>query len=40
MILLSSSGDALMCIPPWRLSIDIIETINDYTKKDALPIMC
>ena len=27
------SGDAMMCIPPWRLSNKIIETINDYTKK-------
>ena len=30
------SGDAMMCIPPWRLSNNIIETINDYTKKIAL----
>ena len=30
------SGDAMMCIPPWRLSNKIIETINDYTKKIAL----
>ena len=26
----------MMCIPPWRLSNKIIETINDYTKKIAL----
>ena len=25
-----------MCIPPWRLSNKIIETINEYTKKIAL----
>jgi carbamoyl-phosphate synthase large subunit len=30
------SGDAMMCIPPWRLNNKIIETINDYTKKIAL----
>ena len=30
------SGDAMMCIPPWRLSNKIIETINEYTKKIAL----
>ncbi|MDH5417566.1 MAG: carbamoyl-phosphate synthase (glutamine-hydrolyzing) large subunit [Nitrosopumilus sp.] len=30
------SGDAMMCIPPWRLSNNIIEIINDYTKKIAL----
>lgn len=30
------SGDAMMCIPPWRLSNKIIETVNDYTKKIAL----
>ncbi len=30
------SGDAMMCIPPWRLSNKIIETINDYSKKIAL----
>ncbi|MFQ5496627.1 MAG: carbamoyl-phosphate synthase (glutamine-hydrolyzing) large subunit [Nitrosopumilus sp.] len=30
------SGDAMMCIPPWRLSNNIIETINEYTKKIAL----
>ncbi len=30
------SGDAMMCIPPWRLSNKTIETINDYTKKIAL----
>lgn len=30
------SGDAMMCIPPWRLNNRIIETINDYTRKIAL----
>jgi carbamoyl-phosphate synthase large subunit len=30
------SGDAMMCIPPWRLSNKIIETITEYTKKIAL----
>ena len=30
------SGDAMMCIPPWRLSNKIVEIINDYTKKIAL----
>ena len=30
------SGDAMMVIPPWRLSNKIIETINEYTKKIAL----
>ena len=30
------SGDAMMCIPPWRLSNKTIETITDYTKKIAL----
>ncbi len=30
------SGDAMMCIPPWRLSNKIIETINEYSKKIAL----
>jgi len=29
------SGDAMMCIPPWRLNNQIIETINDYTNKIA-----
>ena len=29
------SGDAMMCIPPWRLNNKIIETIYDYTKKIA-----
>jgi len=29
------SGDAMMCIPPWRLNNQIIETINDYTIKIA-----
>jgi carbamoyl-phosphate synthase large subunit len=27
------SGDAMMCIPPWRLNNNIIETIKDYTEK-------
>jgi carbamoyl-phosphate synthase large subunit len=27
------SGDAMMCIPPWRLNNKIIETITDYTEK-------
>ena len=30
------SGDAMMCIPPWRLSNKTIDTINEYTKKIAL----
>ncbi len=30
------SGDAMMCIPPWRLSNKIIETINEHTKRIAL----
>ena len=30
------SGDAMMCIPPWRLSNKTIETINEYSKKIAL----
>ncbi len=30
------SGDAMMCIPPWRLSNKIIETIIESTKKIAL----
>ncbi|RNJ74934.1 MAG: carbamoyl-phosphate synthase large subunit, partial [Nitrosopumilus sp. D6] len=30
------SGDAMMCIPPWRLNNRIMETINDYTRKIAL----
>jgi len=30
------SGDAMMVIPPWRLSNKIIETITEYTKKIAL----
>ena len=30
------SGDAMMVIPPWRLSNRIVETINEYTKKIAL----
>ena len=29
------SGDAMMCIPPWRLNNKIMETIPDYTKKIA-----
>ncbi|MEK6964750.1 MAG: ATP-grasp domain-containing protein, partial [Thermoproteota archaeon] len=29
------SGDAMMCIPPWRLNNKIIETITDYTDKIA-----
>ncbi len=29
------SGDAMMCIPPWRMSNKIIETITDYTIKIA-----
>lgn len=30
------SGDAMMCIPPWRLSNKTIETINEYSKRIAL----
>ena len=30
------SGDAMMCIPPWRLGNKIIETIIEYTEKIAL----
>ncbi len=30
------SGDAMMCIPPWRLSNKVIETITDYTTKIAI----
>jgi len=30
------SGDATMCIPPWRLSNNTIDTITEYTKKIAL----
>ena len=30
------SGDAMMCIPPWRLNNQIIETISDYTHKIAI----
>lgn len=30
------SGDAMMCIPPWRLNNNIIDTITEYTKKIAL----
>jgi len=29
------SGDAMMCVPPWRLNNRIIETVTDYTKKIA-----
>ena len=29
------SGDAMMCIPPWRLNNKTIETITEYTKKIA-----
>src|SRR5581483_7381274 len=34
------SGDAVMCIPPWRLDRKTIETIIDYSKRigDALNI--
>ena len=27
------SGDAMMCIPPWRLNNKIIETITDYSEQ-------
>ncbi len=30
------SGDAMMCIPPWRLSNRIIDTINRYTEQIAI----
>ncbi|MDI1495359.1 MAG: carbamoyl phosphate synthase large subunit [Cenarchaeum symbiont of Oopsacas minuta] len=30
------SGDAMMCIPPWRLNNKVIETITDYTEKIAI----
>ena len=30
------SGDAMMCIPPWRLSNKITGTITEYTKKIAI----
>ncbi|MDF2421846.1 MAG: carbamoyl-phosphate synthase (glutamine-hydrolyzing) large subunit [Nitrosopumilus sp.] len=30
------SGDAMMVIPPWRLSNKTIDTINEYSKKIAL----
>lgn len=30
------SGDAMMCIPPWRLNNKIIETIIEYTTKIAI----
>ena len=29
------SGDAMMCIPPWRLNNKTIETIIEYTTKIA-----
>ncbi len=29
------SGDAMMCIPPWRLNNKVIETITDYTNRIA-----
>ena len=29
------SGDAMMCIPPWRLSRNILDTITDYSNKIA-----
>ena len=29
------SGDAMMCIPPWRLSNKTIETITEYTRRIA-----
>ena len=29
------SGDAMMCIPPWRLNNKTIETITEYTNKIA-----
>ncbi|HEX2408371.1 MAG TPA: carbamoyl-phosphate synthase large subunit, partial [Nitrososphaeraceae archaeon] len=29
------SGDAMMCIPPWRLSRNIMDTITDYSSKIA-----
>ena len=29
------SGDAMMCIPPWRLNNQIVATVTDYTKKIA-----
>ena len=27
------SGDAMMCIPPWRLDRETIETITDYSRR-------
>ena len=27
------SGDAMMCIPPWRLDRETIETITEYSKR-------
>ena len=29
------SGDAMMCIPPWRLSNSVVDTITDYTRRIA-----
>ena len=29
------SGDAMMCIPPWRLSNSAVDTITDYTRRIA-----
>ena len=29
------SGDAMMCIPPWRLSNSAVDTISDYTRRIA-----
>ena len=29
------SGDAMMCIPPWRLSNSTVDTITDYTRRIA-----
>ncbi len=29
------SGDAMMCIPPWRLNNKVLETITEYTTKIA-----
>lgn len=30
------SGDAMMCIPPWRLGNKTLETIQEYTRRIAL----
>lgn len=30
------SGDAMMCIPPWRLNRQITDTISEYTKMIAI----